>query len=244
MFDGVRFSLHRMILPPGAFYHRMARPSDQHPKEAPGSLPNLPIVKNELVATLNQTRSLVGMLDAIFQAIHPVESNMACFGNSTRNLLILACTECEAQWRGVLRANGVRKEKLTTEDYVRLLPACKLGEYVVKLQHYPWISEIAPFGHWRAERPTQSLFWYNAYNAAKHDREEAFHCATLEAAVYAVAAVWVMIACQYGHQGMREFMDLFRYFTLEQVPRWDYSEIYTLKYDGFAAEAGPRAFPV
>ena len=241
-FSEKQFVIHRMELPPGAFYRRIARPSDQHPLEAPGLVH---LMEDELDApfsSLNQMRSLVGLLNTIFQAVHPVSSNMTCFGSATRNLLILACTECEAQWRGVLAANGYLKPRTNTEDYVKLLPAMRLNEYEVRLQHYPWLPPIAPFGSWDTTASTQSLGWYENYNAAKHDREAYFDRASLESALQAVVGVWVMIAAQFGIDGIREFDDLSRYFHLESVPLWRYSQVYTYAYDNFAGEAGPRDF--
>lgn len=238
------FLLHRMLLPPGAHYPRIARPNDQHPHEAPGACPDFWSAPNIVVGSLNQVRFLVEMLNVIFQAVHPVADNMACFGSSIRNLLILACTECEAQWRGVLQANGhsATSQNFTTKDYVKLLPAMRLNEYAVKLNHYPWLPEVAPFSNWNTSKPTQTIGWYDDYNAVKHDRENAFHRANLESAINAIAAVWIMVAAQFGIHGMREFDDLFRYFHLERVPLWRYSEVYTHGYDGHNSCAGQKNF--
>src|SRR5581483_8710890 len=118
------FVLHRMALPPGAYYPRIARPIDQHANDSPGLLPDYWQAPDQLVGSLNQVRSLVGLLDSVFQTVHPVSANMACFGSAIRNLLILACTECEAQWRGVLIANGCAEPR-TTADYIKLLPAMR-----------------------------------------------------------------------------------------------------------------------
>jgi len=242
MFASETFILHRMVLPPGAYYPRIARPVDQHPDDVPSGRWE-PGSADVLVGTLNQVRSLVGMLDAIFQAVHPSAANMSCFGSATRNLIILACTECEAQWRGVLLAHSYSAARLKTDDYVKLMPAMRLGEYQVKLQHFPWLPAIAPYSGWEASAPTQTLPWYDDYNAVKHDREASFERATLENAISSVAAVWVMIAAQFGVHGVREFDDLSRYFHLASVPRWRYSDAYTYGYDGFNSEAGARKYP-
>ncbi len=242
MFEQKQFVLHKMRLPPGAYYPRMARPNDQHPLESPGSLPEFWKAPDLMASTLNQVRSLVGMLDTIFQAIHPVQANMACYGNSIRNLLILACTECEAQWRGILAANGTAPVRPSTQDYVKLAPAMRLSEYAVKLQHYPWLDSVSPFALWDATAPTKSITWYDDYNAAKHDRETEFARATVDAAIHAVSAIWIMVAAQFGSHGMREFDDLNRYFHFEKVPLWRYSEVYTHGYSNFESAAGPNNF--
>lgn len=229
-FQGANFVLHKMILSPGGFYPRIARPSDQHPEEAPGYLPNFAEAIESLVSSLNQVRSLMHMLNNLFQSIHPNSANMACYGAGVRNLLLLACTECETQWRAVLTANGYEAARFTTQDFVKLLPAMRLDEYAVRLQHCPWLPAISPFAGWKAANPTKSLHWYDDYNAAKHDRETNFARASLGSAIASVAGVWVMIAASYGLHGLRHFVDVDHYFTIEYGPRWRYSEVYTHPY--------------
>jgi hypothetical protein len=104
-------------------------------------------------------------------------TNFEAYGHEIRNLLILAATEVEAHWKGVLRANSQRAD--TTADYVKLLPAMKLNEYAVKLPFYPWLDAVKPFKGWSNSKTTQSLAWYDAYNAVKHDRETEFEKGTL-----------------------------------------------------------------
>ena len=247
MFDEKAFVIHRMALPPGAYYPRIARPNDQHALEAPGYCNELRSNSYEMISSLSQLRSLVAMLDDVFQTVHPTMANLDCFGSGIRNLILLACTECEAQWRAVLKANDYtargKSGRLTTEDYVKLLPAMRLDEYRVSFSHYPWLQTIAPFEGWDPSRPTRSLDWYDGYNAVKHDREVAFAHASLRNAIKSVAATWVMIAAQFGFTGMREFDDLWRYFHLDRVPRWRYSDVYTLgTYDGHKASVGPHNY--
>lgn len=247
MFVDEPFIIHRMSLSPGSYYPRIARPNDQHPLEAPGYVEGMRTDAHGMISSLSQVRSLVAMLDQIFQTVHPTEPNLACFGSGIRNLILLACTECETQWRAVLSANSYKADvlapRLSTADYVKLLPAMRLDEYRVTFSHYPWLDGISPFLGWDASQPTKSLAWYDGYNAVKHDREGAFHQASLQNAITSVAAVWVMIAAQFGIRGIREFGDLCRYFHLDHVPRWRYSDVYTIgDYDGHRSLAGPRNF--
>ena len=105
-------------------------------------------------------------------------------------IIILACTEVEAQWKGVLEANGLTPSGsyFKTTDYVKLLPVMKLDQYEVALIRYPRISATGPFMGWDATKPTKSLSWYAAYNQVKHDRETKFEEASLQHAIEAVAA--------------------------------------------------------
>jgi hypothetical protein len=235
MFLNKSFVIHKLTLKPGQYYPRIARPNDQHPTQTPGNLPGDWKIDQTVFGALGQIRSLVGLLDQIVQSVHPVDANFNCFGTSIRNLIILAATECEAQWKGVLRSNGVTRAQLTTNDYVKLKDAMRLDEFEVRLRHFPWLSGFAPFKNWNSQSPTKSLEWYNTYNSVKHDRETHFEHATLLRAFEAVAALWIMIAAQFGIGALREFSDLGSYFELAKVPTWRYSDVYTLDYqDTFA----------
>lgn len=237
------FVIHRMTLSPGAFYPRIARPNDQHPLETPGDNPDWVTMTEVRVAALSQIRSLVSMLDTVFQAVHPAVDNLSSYGISVRNLLILACTECEAQWRGVLKANGYNENRPTTKDFVKLMPAMRLGEYSIRLPLYPALGPIAPFQDWNPVRATKSLGWYDDYNAVKHDREREFHKASIGTAVQAVAACWIMLAAQFGIHAMRQFPDLRDYFEIIEGPRWRHSDVYTFAYDGHDEGKGPVHYP-
>lgn len=241
MFVGEHFVIHRMALPPGGYFRRIARPNDQNPTASLGFLPDLMRELDALMDALNQLLLLLDMLKSILKNIHPDVANMNCFGGAIRNLLMLACTECEAQWRGALNANGYSKPRTTT-DYVKLLPAMRLSEYEVKLRHYPALSGFAPFHAWDPGSPTRSISWYDAYNAAKHDRMASFQQATLQTAIQSVAAIWIMIAAQYGFDGITRFPELASYFKFERLPLWRYSDVYTYGYPGHDADAGPQNF--
>ena len=99
--------------------------------------------------------------------------------------------------KGVLVANGCSGARLSTANYVKLLRPMRLDEYQIGFAEYPWLPAISPFALWQASDP-ESLPWYGAYNATKHDREGAFDAGTLAHAVTAVCACLAMIAAQYG----------------------------------------------
>lgn len=185
------------------------------------------------------------MLEDICQTVYPAETNLTCFGGAIRNLLILACTECEAQWRGVLKANSYKDGEgmFSTKDYVLLFPAMRLGEYRVKLTLFPDLAAIAPFHEWDSSKASKSIAWYDSYNSVKHDREGQFSKATLTAAINAVCAIWVMIAAQFGQRATEMFTDLQAFFRFEQVPFWPFPEIYEQALIPFMELAGPVKYP-
>jgi hypothetical protein len=191
---------HKSVFRPGQFYPRMARPSDQHPHQAPGWSPGAQIEKNIVAMSRGQLTVLTRQLDRICQTVHPSKEHANVFGHDIRNLLILACTEVENHWRGVLVANGgVTKDRYSTRDYVALQDATKLNEYAVSFPNYPWFDSHRPYEGWGSSgRPTQDLGWYDAYNAVKHNRETEFARATLHNAFDAISACVIMMAAQFG----------------------------------------------
>lgn len=144
---------------------------------------------------------LIEHMRAVFRVIEPVPENEHAYGHEIRELLILACTEVENAWRGILDANGYAAKKPNSatwnrSDYVKLCPPLRLNEYTVQLTLHPRWPEVRPFANW--SNTPGSLPWYDAYNATKHDRDGKFRDGSLANAVTAVAAVFVLMVAQYG----------------------------------------------
>jgi hypothetical protein len=223
---------HETDLGPGEFYPRMWRPSV--PTFNPGSSPEWnPSAQQEtgiadiIAIERGQLTTLTRQLGRICQTVQPEEKNLDAFGHDIRNLLILSCTEAEAHWRGVLRANGVTQKCYTTNDYVKLRAPMKLDEYAVTFPNYPWLAAFKPYGGWNTDNPTCSLGWYDAYNAVKHDRQTQFGRATLRRVFEAISACVVMMAAQFGSdEGLGQGSDLRSSFHLSGIRDWLFSQYY------------------
>lgn len=227
------WTIEEMDLPPGGYYPRMARPSDQHPTQAPGSYPASWEFQHERAVMQGQLLSLKQQLEQICRYVHPEKANLKSYSHEIRNLLILACTEVEASFQAILSTNGYTKARLTTADFVKLNGAMKLDEYGFGLPTYPWLPTTTPFAGWSAAAPTKTLSWYDAYNEVKHNREVHFPLATLSAAMNAVCATAVLICAQFGHDAFGNSGGLESFFHLEAGPAWRYSQIYTYPYDNY-----------
>jgi hypothetical protein len=164
---------------------------------------------------------------AIFRVVHPATNNLGAYGGEIRDIIILACTEIEAQWKAVLEANAVTPagQYFKTTDYVRLLQVMKLDEFEVSLIRYPEITAINQFAGWDAGKATKSLPWYDAYNQVKHDREANFGRASLKNAIDAVAACVVMLAAQYGFEALQRH-HLKPIFEFRKRPMWEPKDWY------------------
>ena len=114
--------LHKLVRAPNEYYPRMARPNAEHIYDSPGIYPGDNVALNEMAMAHDQMIVLAERLGDICRTIHPDGDNLKAYGHEIRNLLILACTEAEAYWRGVLVANHVcaHDARLSTNDYVKL----------------------------------------------------------------------------------------------------------------------------
>lgn len=90
--------LEPMNLYPGSFFPRMARPNIQHPTDRPCPFGCDDAWSYERVTALNQFAILSSQLQKAFQTVHPHADNFNVYGNTFRNILILAATEVESQW--------------------------------------------------------------------------------------------------------------------------------------------------
>lgn len=137
-------------------------------------------------------------LRAVFTVVTPDAANLDTYGPRIRQLLMLACTEVEAGWGGVLRENRYPSDRLTTRDYIKLARPLLLHEYGFGLRDYPGYPWFSPFSQWDASKPTDSIPWYAANNRTKHNREAHLSDATLERTIAAIAAAISVACAQFG----------------------------------------------
>jgi hypothetical protein len=139
-------------------------------------------------------------LDELLLFVEPTAQSLSVYSHKARELLILACTEVEAQWKHYMALAGVQPQRqgFTTSDYVNLCAPLHLQEYEISLSRHEEVPPIRPFHGWSASRPTQSLSWYDAYNKTKHDGKEQFGAATVLACIQSVAANIAMFCVRFG----------------------------------------------
>lgn len=143
--------------------------------------------------------SLYDYLQDLFRYVEPDKSNLDVFGNKIRELLILTCTEVESGWRSVLEDNSsTKKDRYSTNDYIRIMKPLRLDEWSVELRDYPDLGIFSPFQGWSKVESTKSLPWYHGYNAVKHHRAAEFSRSNLRNLINAVAAIHILQVSQWG----------------------------------------------
>jgi hypothetical protein len=235
---------------PGQFYPRMARPqliNNSYIGVAPkGPLylyeenmaAMLPHDKSSLANSVNQLSILIEELKEIMRYVQPDKSNLNCYGHHTRNVLLLACMEFENECKGVLRAHSYSASNnyYSTNDFVKLLKPLRLSEYTIRLSYYPDLDPVSPFTGWNSAAPTQSITWYDNYNATKHDREISFSKADLLSGITAVCSLAIILAAQY------RTIDIWRdqigeFFHFQRHPEWSCWQNYLLPAPGNSWQA-------
>jgi hypothetical protein len=192
-----------------------------------GNFPPVPIDKSTYLKALSQLALLSDRLARVFRTVEPELMNLDVYGHEIRNLLIITCTEVEAQWKSILKANNYSTTKTySTNDYVKLLTPLRLADYEIEFPLYPGIPPVCPFASWDLNKPTRSLGWYDAYNATKHDREMHFSRATISNVVNALAACSILLIAQFGKRETwkNELQEFFRFI---KVPTWKPEDMYS-----------------
>lgn len=213
---------HKMTLGPAQFHPRIARPLALGVEPTLWS-PTLDVERAYVAGARGQLTLLVRKLELICRTVQPCNRTLHVYGHEIRNLLILAATEAEMHWRGILKANGSQVAKPNSNQYVKLIEPLKLLDYEVVFHDFPDIAPVRPFAGWLATAPTNSLGWYAAYNGVKHNREEEFERGTLQDAFAAVSACLSLLVAQFGPVALGA--ELASYVTVSP-PSWPIPDMY------------------
>ncbi len=216
----------------GVFHPSIARPI--YPTKRRGLENRNSHVEPAVIATIRRDIGLLARnLEQCFDVSSPYEDNFNTFGVSYESIILFACIGIENLFVKILQDNGVRLDRYTTNDFIRLNTMMRLGEYEAKLARYPWLTPFAPFRTWNPAEPTKSLLWYDAYNKLKHDKMNCQNKATMRNAIDATLAFWILFHGIYGSAVSSNFFqrddDDFR---MVRFPNWNYRENY------FEAEGG------
>ena len=171
---------------------------------------------------IRQLEIVLAELFDVFKVVEPVKDNLKAYGNAIRNIIFLSCTEIDALFKHILKANGVEKkgDKYTTQDYFKLKATLRLEEYSLILANLDSIDEISPFCNWDAPDTTQTLPWYDAYNKVKHDRIENFELANLQMAIDSTLAFATLLIASFGYRNEIWNDKIGKVITIKKEPLW------------------------
>ena len=217
-------SFYEAALGPGEYYPRMARPLAEARQSMPMFWSGSVATEKDFIANArSQLTSLTRRLQTVCQTVQPSEKNLDVYGHEIRNLLILAATEAETHWRGVLVKNGYVLSRPNTNDYVKLIEPLKLLDYTITFRDFPNLQPVQPFAGWSSQAPTNTLGWYDAYNKVKHNREDEFERGNLRHAFEAVSACIALQVAQFGLTALNAELLA---FVAPTIPDWPIEEMY------------------
>ena len=176
----------------------------------------------------NQLRQLEIILDDIvdvFKVVAPHHNQFSVYGHAIRNIIILACTELDARMQSILAHNGVEPigKYFEMKDYFKLKEALKLDEYELSFYRYGDLGPFSPFSTWEND---EQLYWYQAYNHIKHNREKHFAEAKLFNAINAIMAYAIILIAQYGYRNDLWRETVGKIIHINKEPKWDLEDFY------------------
>lgn len=136
--------------------------------------------------------------DQILSFIDPDDENLPTFSHRTFELLLRTCTALETVFKRILtdrNYNSPSGRELNIRDYATLNNDLRLSEYDVSFGSWRSGAKIIkPFEAWTTNEP---LPWYQAYNHAKHDRDQNFKEANFKNLIDAIAGLFVLLYSLY-----------------------------------------------
>jgi hypothetical protein len=167
-----------------------------------------------------------------------------------------SCIEVEANWKAILSENGYIQsgKDWNRRDYKKLNATHRLSSFKVKFPVWHGINAVrAPFASWG--QSGGDLTWYDAYNAAKHDRHRQFKEANFGNLIDAVAGLVALLSsqfCDYDFEGpyVTYFVDdtykgdgfetaVGKYFRVKYPDDWPINERYDFKWEDIKSDRDP-----
>jgi hypothetical protein len=136
-------------------------------------------------------------LQTLFEYIHPADQNLNTYSFRTYEMLLRICTEIEANFKAIFRANtySMPNGSWNIRDYVKIDQSHYLSEYVVKIPYWTAGTPVRePFAEWKNGH---TLAWYRAYNTSKHDRAQELRAATFASVIDAFCGLSAVITAQF-----------------------------------------------
>jgi hypothetical protein len=184
----------------------------------------------------------------LFDYVEPVDENERCYSYRIHELLMRSCIEVESNCKAILSENGyMRSGDWNRGDYRKLNATHRLSSFKVKLPVWHGNNAVrTPFAPWGSPS-AGDLPWYDAYNAAKHDRHKQFKEANFGNLIDAVAGLVTLLSsqfCNHDFEGpyVAQFVDatypgdgfdtaVGKYFRVKYPDDWPINERYDFKWE-------------
>jgi hypothetical protein len=199
----------------------------------------------------------------LFDYVEPADENEGCYSYRIHELLMRSCVEVEANCKIILSENGyIRPGDPNTRDvdgYSQPTRKWNRGDYQKLNITHRLSSFQVRFPVWHGNHAVRTPFaswgWYDAYNAAKHDRHKQFKEANLGNLLDAVAGLVALLSsqfCDYDFEGpyVTYFVDdtykgdgfetaVGKYFRVKYPDDWPINERYDFKWETIKSDSDP-----
>lgn len=141
----------------------------------------------------------------LFEYIEPSNESLKTYSYRIHELLMRTCIETEANFKAILDENVYTPNINRFGNPIYNMSVYKRINITHHLSSYETIlpiwngdrKVIKPFKAWESN---DTLAWYEAYHASKHNRQEEFKNANLENLLYAVSGLLVILSSQFQNQ--------------------------------------------
>jgi len=164
-------------------------------------------------------------LESCFDVTSPAQENFAAFGIAFEKIIYSCCIGVEGLFRKILKDNLIHRKEVNMKLFAKLNKFLKLDEYQVSFIRYPWLDDVRPYVAWSLGKQDK-LEWFEAYNALKHDKRNKENLASLQNAIYATSAYYILSYAVFGKDLFPGFFSDSFYFRISAYAEWDISEFY------------------
>jgi hypothetical protein len=191
-------------------------------------------------------------LQKLFDYVEPADKNLGCYSYRIHELHMRTCIEVEANCKAILTENGyVRSGDLNMGDYKKIEKTHRLSGYQIKAPFWHGTQNVrTPYSAWQSGG---ALSWYDAYNAAKHDRHNEFVRANLENLLNAVSGLVALLSAQFCREdfspgdvllalsGPNDGLEsaIGGYFRVKFPDNWPAAERYSFDWQQLETQADP-----
>lgn len=134
----------------------------------------------------------------LFNYVEPGDKNLCCYSFRIHELHMRVCIEVEANCKAILTENNYVKAgggDLDMNDYRKLNATHHLSSYEVRMPYWHGNQHTrTPFAAWAG---VGGLDWYQAYNAAKHDRHNEFARSNFANLLQAMSGLVAVVSAQF-----------------------------------------------
>lgn len=151
------------------------------------------VLELDVQCSLMIYRDLEDELDGFCRAVPPVKAHLGVYSTKLWGIILRACAEIDSQLHALVEEVDGKSLDTNIRSYIDREATFQLAEFSLHTRFEP-----APFAPFHSFQSTVSPVWWKDYNAVKHRRLDSLESATLENAINAVGALYIVLLRQHG----------------------------------------------